>query len=116
MKAAMEAAAGAGALVYGHASHVYHTGANLYMIFHVDAGQASEVESRYRAVLDAALPACMATGGTLTHHHGVGLGKRDYIREELGDGGLDLLRRIQRAVDPRATHEPWQARRDRALM
>lgn len=99
MKAAMEAAVGGG-LVYGHASHFYHSGANLYMIFHAVADRAEEVETRYRAVLSAAFDACLATGGTLTHHHGVGIGKRDYMPAELGPGGYELLARVRDALDP----------------
>lgn len=100
MKAAMEHAVGGEGRVYGHASHFYHSGANLYMIFHTAADSPEDVETRYREVLSAAFDACLATGATLTHHHGVGLGKRDYLRAELGPGGLEVLARLRRALDP----------------
>lgn len=38
--------------------------------------------------------------GTVTGEHGVGLVKRDYLREELGDEAVDLMRRIKVALDP----------------
>ncbi len=106
MKAAMELAVGDNGRVFGHASHFYHSGANLYMIFHARAETPDQVETRYRAVLDAAFDACLATGGTLTHHHGVGLGKRRYMERELGVGGHALLSRIRQAIDPNGLMNP----------
>ncbi|XP_064015867.1 probable D-lactate dehydrogenase, mitochondrial isoform X2 [Pogoniulus pusillus] len=42
----------------------------------------------------------LAAGGTCTGEHGVGLGKRALLREELGQEGLDTLRSIKAALDP----------------
>jgi alkyldihydroxyacetonephosphate synthase len=106
MLAAMSTAVGDRGLVYGHASHFYHSGANLYMIFHVTAAAGESVDARYRAVLDAAFDACFATGATLTHHHGVGIGKRKYMRAELGEGGLRILDQIRATLDPNGVMNP----------
>ena len=106
MRSAMETVIGEGGRIFGHASHFYHTGANLYLIFHATADAPDAVEARYRAVLDAAFDACLATGGTLTHHHGVGLGKRRYMERELGSGGHELLSMIKRAIDPGGLMNP----------
>jgi alkyldihydroxyacetonephosphate synthase len=106
MHAAMSAAVGDAGVVYGHASHFYHSGANLYMIFHATALEGESVDERYRAVLDAAFEACLATGGTLTHHHGVGIGKRNYMHAELGDGGARILDQLRASFDPKGVMNP----------
>ncbi|XP_059681068.1 probable D-lactate dehydrogenase, mitochondrial [Gavia stellata] len=48
----------------------------------------------------------LAAGGTCTGEHGVGLGKRALLLEELGREGLDTLRRIKAALDPHNLMNP----------
>ncbi|KAI0701555.1 hypothetical protein C8T65DRAFT_656298 [Cerioporus squamosus] len=38
--------------------------------------------------------------GTCTGEHGVGLGKRGYLYEELGEGTVELMRMIKKTIDP----------------
>ncbi|GAB0195678.1 probable D-lactate dehydrogenase, mitochondrial [Grus japonensis] len=48
----------------------------------------------------------LAAGGTCTGEHGVGLGKRALLLEELGQEGMDTLRRIKAALDPHNLMNP----------
>ena len=48
------------------------------------------------AVFDLAL----RLGGTLTGEHGVGILKRAWLRQELGEGSLALQRGIKAVFDP----------------
>jgi len=38
--------------------------------------------------------------GTCTGEHAVGIGKKEYLYEELGSGTVELMKTIKRAVDP----------------
>lgn len=38
--------------------------------------------------------------GTCTGEHGVGIGKKEYLVPELGEGSVELMRTIKRALDP----------------
>ena len=109
MRARMEAALGLPdrpGQVYGHCSHVYPDGGNLYMIFHGQAEDPASLPDLYQAVLRAAFEACADAGGSLSHHHGIGLGKARWLGLELGPAGLDALRAVQQALDPQAILNP----------
>jgi alkyldihydroxyacetonephosphate synthase len=100
-------ALGAHADVVGcHASHPYPQGTCLYFTFvFVGSTDDREVEARYRAAWDDAAAAALRTGATVTHHHGVGLLKAPWLREELGEG-FEVLRAIKRALDPAGIMNP----------
>ena len=48
--------------------------------------------------------------GTCTGEHGVGIGKREYLVEELGAGTVELMRTIKRAIDPLGLFNPGKVR------
>lgn len=103
----VRAALGAHADVVGcHASHPYAQGTCLYFTFvFVGSTEEREVEARYRAAWDDAAAAALATGATVTHHHGVGLLKAAWLREELGEA-FEVLRAVKRALDPAGIMNP----------
>jgi D-lactate dehydrogenase (cytochrome) len=48
----------------------------------------------------------LALGGTCSGEHGVGLHKMDFLVSEAGDGAVDLMRTIKRALDPHNIMNP----------
>jgi alkyldihydroxyacetonephosphate synthase len=92
------AESGTPALVLCHISHVYPTGASLY--FTVVAGQRGNPIEQWRKAKAAASDAMMRTGGTITHHHAVGADHRPWMRDEVGDLGVAVLRAVKAALDP----------------
>ena len=40
-------------------------------------------------------------GGTITGEHGVGLAKKPYLPKQLGPVGLEILKRVKTAFDPK---------------
>lgn len=95
---------GTPALVMCHISHVYPTGASLY--FTVVAGQRGNPIEQWRAAKKAASDAIMAAGGTITHHHAVGADHRAWMRDEVGDLGVQVLRAVKAALDPAGILNP----------
>lgn len=49
---------------------------------------------------------CLRLGGTLTGEHGVGLLKRRWLRDELGDEQLELQRQVKGVFDPTGILNP----------
>lgn len=91
-------------VVSAHQSHAYPDGACLYFTF---AGKpdAGAKDSFYRAVWDAGTRAVLAAGGSLSHHHGVGVNRGRFMREALG-GGFDVLVAVKQALDPHGILNP----------
>ncbi len=96
---------GTPARVMCHISHLYPTGASLYFTFLARAERGRELE-QWRAAKRAAGDAIMANGGTITHHHAVGLDHAAWLEPEIGALGVDLLRAAKRRLDPAGIMNP----------
>jgi alkyldihydroxyacetonephosphate synthase len=95
---------GTPALVLCHISHVYPTGASLY--FTVVAGQRGNPIEQWSKAKAAASEAMMRTGATITHHHAVGADHRPWMRDEIGDLGVEVLRAVKKTLDPAGILNP----------
>jgi alkyldihydroxyacetonephosphate synthase len=98
------AESGTPALVLCHISHVYPTGASLY--FTVVAGQRGNPIQQWRRAKAAATDAMVRTGATITHHHAVGADHRPWMRNEVGDLGVAVLRAVKATLDPAGILNP----------
>jgi len=67
---------------------------------------ADEDMDKVRDIVKRMVKRAIALGGTCTGEHGVGIGKREYLYEELGDGTVELMKRIKRAIDPHNLFNP----------
>ena len=90
--------------VSAHQSHAYTDGACLYFTF---AGKPdpSAKDAFYRSIWDAGTRAVLGAGGSLSHHHGVGLNRSRYMAQALG-GGMDVLAAIKAGLDPNGILNP----------
>lgn len=95
---------GSPALVLCHISHVYPTGASLY--FTVVAAQRGNPIEQWRTAKAAASDAMMRVGATITHHHAVGADHRPWMRDEIGDVGVQVLRAVKKTLDPAGILNP----------
>ena len=85
-----------------HFSHVYHTGASVYVIFHAQTGGDDfDGEKRYMECLDTAIRTSLKYGGNVSHHHGSGKAKAEYLPLEHGEAGIEVMQKIKDALDPK---------------
>lgn len=66
-----------------------------------DPDQVTALKRAYDRLIDRAL----AMGGTCTGEHGIGRGKRKYLRQEHG-AGVDVMLAIKKALDPQNIMNP----------
>jgi alkyldihydroxyacetonephosphate synthase len=80
-----------------HQSHAYSDGACLYFSF---AGRPErDPVAYYRLAWDVATRAALNSGGTLSHHHGVGHSRARFVKEALGSA-YPILASLKEMLDP----------------
>ncbi len=84
---------------------VGHVGdGNFHVLFIMDVADSDEV-ARVEDVNDRMVRRALAMGGTCTGEHGVGIGKKQYLRDEQGSA-VDLMRVLKGAIDPKGIMNP----------
>ncbi len=101
---ALRRALGPSSLVMCHVSHLYRSGASLYFTFF--ARQEEDALGQWRTVKSTASQAIVDAGGTITHHHGVGSDHLPWMRAEVGELGVELLRAAKARLDPAGVMNP----------
>jgi alkyldihydroxyacetonephosphate synthase len=96
---------GHSALVMCHLSHMYHSGSSLYFTYMAVQEAGKEIEE-WESVKKAASEAVVGNGGTISHHHGVGMDHSKWMLREDGELGLAALRAVKGTLDPRGIMNP----------
>ena len=85
-----------------HASHFYPQGTNLYFIF---IGKFKDVDD-YKTFQEGIIDRIQKSGGSLSHHHGVGKMIGPWMEQHLGKTQMDLLKAIKKHLDPNNIMNP----------
>jgi alkyldihydroxyacetonephosphate synthase len=101
----LRAALGDRALVMTHLSHLYRTGASLYVTV-LAARDPADPAGQWTAAKRAVTAELVGRGATVTHHHAVGRDHREYLPAEIGEVGVELLRAAKVAADPAGILNP----------
>ena len=72
---------------------------NFHVIFSIDPDNPAEM-AEVEAINARLIQRALAMDGTCTGEHGIGIGKQRWLVEELGDGAVEIMRMIKRAMDP----------------
>jgi len=79
---------------FGHAGD-----GNIHTNFMINRDDQDELERAEQAVSDI-FRATVAYGGTISGEHGIGIAKAPYLPLEVGEKGIELIKRIKQAFDP----------------
>lgn len=78
---------------------------NLHPTFLTDERNVDEMH-RVEQALAEIVTETLRRGGTITGEHGVGLAKKPFLKQQLGDASYELLRTVKRALDPQGLLNP----------
>jgi alkyldihydroxyacetonephosphate synthase len=93
------------AFIMAHFSHAYADGCSIYFTFAARGATRAEAERTYDAIWRAGLSATTRVGGTISHHHGVGLSKAPFMPEEHGEA-MAIYRALKDVLDPAGIMNP----------
>lgn len=85
---------------FGHAGD-----GNLHPTLICDRRDADEF-ARVEKAIDEIFEAAIRLGGTLSGEHGIGLAKKRYMEMEFGRNGVDIMRSVKKALDPKNLLNP----------
>jgi len=109
LAAAVEGIAAISARTGVRIATIAHAGdGNLHPIVVVPFGESVTEGPAWEAA-GAVFTLALGLGGTLTGEHGVGILKRAWLREELGEDSLDLQRAVKAVFDPLGILNPGKA-------
>ena len=78
---------------------------NLHPTFLADEKDADEMK-RVHLALNEIVTRTIELGGTITGEHGVGLAKREWLAQQIGDASLSLMKLVKHSLDPRNLLNP----------
>ncbi|MDQ1570390.1 MAG: alkyldihydroxyacetonephosphate synthase [Actinomycetota bacterium] len=90
--------------IMSHLSHSYHSGACLYFTFAFVFGKNPLKE--YDTVKSAIQQAFIDNGGSLSHHHGVGLEHRAWLDQDISPEGAAVVKGLFAVTDPNSNFNP----------
>ena len=90
-----------------HVSHPYRDGTSLYFTFFFrSVADPEENISRWATVKRAATEALVASGATVSHHHGVGSWHAPWLEAETGTLGREIVATVANRLDPAGILNP----------
>jgi alkyldihydroxyacetonephosphate synthase len=91
-------------VIISHLSHSYHSGACLYFTFGFVFGK--DALHDYDIVKSAIQQAFIDNGGSISHHHGVGLEHAPWLEQDISASGMAVMQGLFDSVDPKGNFNP----------
>ncbi|XP_028618732.1 alkyldihydroxyacetonephosphate synthase, peroxisomal [Grammomys surdaster] len=81
-------------------TQTYDAGACIYFYFAFNYRGISDPLTVFEQTEAAARDEILANGGSLSHHHGVGKLRKQWLKESISDVGFGMLKSVKEYVDP----------------
>lgn len=88
-------------LVTCRVTQTYDTGACVYFYFGFNYHGLADPLAVYQAIEDGARDEVIANGGSLSHHHGVGKIRKQWLPSTVSNAGYEMMNGIKKTLDPK---------------
>ncbi len=92
-------------IVMSHISHIYFHGACMYFIILCPMNVGQEVE-QWEIIKKVVSDAILKAGGSISHHHSIGLDHQEYYLKNQDPLGLEVLKTLKQKLDPNKILNP----------
>lgn len=82
-------------------TQTYDTGACVYFYFGFQWRGLSDPVATFTMIEHDARDEILKWGGSVSHHHGIGKLRQEYMPDAVSDLGVDILKRIKHEIDPK---------------
>ncbi len=86
--------------VSARVTQVYHTGVCIYFMYGFCAKGVENAEDVFADIEHSLRQSILENGGSISHHHGVGKLRKDFMKDTLSPSSIELLKKIKQASDP----------------
>ena len=81
-------------------SKVYHTGICMYNTMGINVRGIKNPEKVFSDIEHKIRECFIKNGGSISHHHGVGKLRKDFMPETISSGSIDVIQGIKKSQDP----------------
>ena len=81
-------------------SKVYHTGICMYNTMGINVRGIKNPEKVFSDIEHKIRECFIKNGGSISHHHGVGKLRKDFMTETISPGSIDVIQGIKKSQDP----------------
>jgi len=82
-------------------TQVYETGAAVYVYFGFNYKGLSEPLKIYDYIEYEARDEIIKSGGSISHHHGIGKIRKMFVQQTINDVGQEMIRELKKSMDPK---------------
>jgi alkyldihydroxyacetonephosphate synthase len=86
-------------MITAHISHFYPNGVGIYFTFGGAPGKEQTDLEFYQKCWDTTIKTVLEAGGSISHHHGIGINRSHWMESEW-EGSMNTLREIKQLLDP----------------
>jgi alkyldihydroxyacetonephosphate synthase len=86
-------------MITAHVSHFYPNGVGIYFSFGGVPSRGNSDFKFYQKCWDTTIKAVLDAGGSIAHHHGIGINRSRWMDNEWGSA-MNTLRQIKKILDP----------------
>lgn len=82
-------------------TQIYHTGVCIYFMYSIYTKGVSQPSKVFSQIEHSLREAIIENGGSISHHHGVGKLRKDFVKDTLSEGSIEFIKGMKKSVDPK---------------